>query len=784
MGNEFFSQYSIEKPHYLTGGHLNLWKIYRGIHKNTYQKVSVFVFDKKTLDQFPKNDHEALLSILKNEAASLVKFKHPNILSIVEQLIEDKYSLGFITEDISYSLSKLSQTKQFSPSPLEIKLIMSELSNTILFLNNNCNIVHTNINPDGIFISNDLHVKVSSLNFSLGNENENDQDMTCTNFSKSFLNRNLSFAAPEIVYSAKATANSDIFSLGLLFCFLLKSLKGDNSSLLELSNNIPEDYKRAYSVFDNKINSMDNNTLEQRLITMMLKEKSKQRIAINDLVKHSYFTDNCFQALLFILNTTTNDFTKNLFFYKQYPFIFPLFENKIISNYFLPSLLNNLKNDNLTNILLPNVFVTCEHNSSIDFEETIWPKLKDLFQMKTIPAASLHYLLLKLTYISETISAKEFSTHCISIVSKAMDCGVVKIQIAVADAFLGVSSKIDTHVFNNQLYPRILQILANTTSNGLKVKFLEVLMKVAASLEQGIINASLLQFLDLFCKKNLSYPICVGVLKIYEEIEKCVSIDAITKKIIPNLISILSTGSLSPLLFDNFITLIQKLLRKIKNSREKELVQEPIIIMDNLVKEKYNKDTCSWKNMSYNERISVVDDFFNKQDDIGNEKEKYQCVAHSDKIENKVAKNVDNESVKELKAKSSSIQRKNFLEISNANKHNQKQNNINTPIDLNKINTNEIMNTVLLQKETQENTIQIGKKKSKFDQWDDEDEKNVVSVENSNIQYLPSKEKEKRTKLTNIAGKTFKQKQQSKEQINTAKTQNEFINNLDSLLND
>ena len=116
MGNELFGEYNIEKEPFLTGGYLNLWNIYRGIHKERKQNVCVFVFEKKNLNKFQKEEQNDILNSLKKEAQSLIKYKHPSILGIVEPLLEDKNSIGFVTEEFKYNLS--SWVKSINPSKL------------------------------------------------------------------------------------------------------------------------------------------------------------------------------------------------------------------------------------------------------------------------------------------------------------------------------------------------------------------------------------------------------------------------------------------------------------------------------------------------------------------------------------------------------------------------------------------------------------------------------------------------------------------------------------------
>ena len=65
MGNQFFTNYTIEKTHYLEN---NFWKIYNGEHNETKQKVSVFVFDKSDLNNYSEEEREKILNFLRKES--------------------------------------------------------------------------------------------------------------------------------------------------------------------------------------------------------------------------------------------------------------------------------------------------------------------------------------------------------------------------------------------------------------------------------------------------------------------------------------------------------------------------------------------------------------------------------------------------------------------------------------------------------------------------------------------------------------------------------------------
>ena len=90
MGSDLFKQYTIDKNPFITN---TKWSIHEATHKQRKTKSCVFVANKANIT----NDKETQISFLKTDATSLMKYKHPNILGIVEPFTEDKYSIGFIT---------------------------------------------------------------------------------------------------------------------------------------------------------------------------------------------------------------------------------------------------------------------------------------------------------------------------------------------------------------------------------------------------------------------------------------------------------------------------------------------------------------------------------------------------------------------------------------------------------------------------------------------------------------------------------------------------------------
>src|ERR1700742_1580747 len=100
------------------------WKIFDAKHKSNGKSVSVFTFDKKTLEPHSggfgrssgggaiKKVHEEGVARLRNEASSLARLRHPNILELAEP-VEDTRNGGlmFATEPVTASLAVLLREK-------------------------------------------------------------------------------------------------------------------------------------------------------------------------------------------------------------------------------------------------------------------------------------------------------------------------------------------------------------------------------------------------------------------------------------------------------------------------------------------------------------------------------------------------------------------------------------------------------------------------------------------------------------------------------------------------
>lgn len=86
MGAQLIKNVDIEKDIISTGGHLGIWSMNRGRQQNIEKReVCVFSLEKKRWES-RTGKAEDVTSLMRREATSLVRYKHPCVLGIVEPL--------------------------------------------------------------------------------------------------------------------------------------------------------------------------------------------------------------------------------------------------------------------------------------------------------------------------------------------------------------------------------------------------------------------------------------------------------------------------------------------------------------------------------------------------------------------------------------------------------------------------------------------------------------------------------------------------------------------------
>lgn len=249
-GNNVTREYEV-LDQVCTAGVGLLWKVYNGYKKSTKQEVSVFVFEKKALDRWSKEDREAILEVMRRGVQQLTKIRHPHVLTVQHPLEESRDSLAFATEPVFASLANVVGDNVRAEKKLydvEIRHGLLQLFDGLQFLHNDAKIVHRNICAETIVINKNRSWKLFGFDFCVANTPQPDGKpyWPCKEYSTAMhmlAQPALEYTAPEIALNNINSTDSDLFSLGvLIFCIYsgkpLKLFGNDYSAFRRYANEL------------------------------------------------------------------------------------------------------------------------------------------------------------------------------------------------------------------------------------------------------------------------------------------------------------------------------------------------------------------------------------------------------------------------------------------------------------------------------------------------------------------------------------------------------------------
>jgi SCY1-like protein 2 len=293
------------------------WKIYDAKKKKTNQPVSIFVFDRKSLDSGSSGSSGSGLSLrgsgssglrtaqdevverLKSEASLLARLRHPCVLELVEPVEETRNGgLQFVTEPVTGSLATLlvekdeeerdgggryvrnddgrRRRREVEIDELEIQKGLLQVGKALEFLHESANLIHGNLTPEAVMVNAKV-CKIRSINPNplLGTRThemcgQSDWKICGLSFTTNSVKPSLppqfdprlppnvqlqlDYAAPDLVLDQTLLTSCDLFSLGLLIVALYNY---PHKSPLE-SHNSSSNYRRILSSPQTTPNASNN----------------------------------------------------------------------------------------------------------------------------------------------------------------------------------------------------------------------------------------------------------------------------------------------------------------------------------------------------------------------------------------------------------------------------------------------------------------------------------------------------------------------------------------------
>lgn len=168
--------------------------VYKGVNTITKQIVAI-----KRINKQPHNDE---INILK-------RIEHPNIIKLIDVINDDKYTyiiLEYCSEsDLSVFLDNKPLREKYAQK------YMRQISSALKYLHN-CGILHRDLKPQNILMTNIDTIKLTDFGFAKKNDNNNIYKTICGSPI---------YMAPEIIKHSTYDNKTDLWSVGVILYEML-----------------------------------------------------------------------------------------------------------------------------------------------------------------------------------------------------------------------------------------------------------------------------------------------------------------------------------------------------------------------------------------------------------------------------------------------------------------------------------------------------------------------------------------------------------------------------------
>ncbi|KAI9756256.1 MAG: hypothetical protein M4579_003923 [Chaenotheca gracillima] len=410
------------------------WKIYEAKKKSTGKVVSVFSFERKSLDPNAglgrsggpslRRIHDDVVERLKKEASSLARLRHPSVLELVEP-VEDTRSGGimFATEQVTASLAGLLEEKdsqerasgvggrssryvveeaeggrrrrEVEIDELEIQKGLLQIGKGLEFLHESAGLVHGNMSPEAIYINAKSDWKISGLAFcSAADDSEKATSVGRMSLSDVLqydprlprtVQMNFDYTSPDFILDNNITTSADMFSLGLVIVALYNS---PHTSPLQANSSISA-YKRLFSS-SSTVPSQSNQYLSSRplpkdltstVLPRLLTRRPAQRVSAREFQQSPYFDNILVSTIRFLDSFPAKTPSEKAQFMRGLPRVLTQFPKSVLEKKVLPALVEEMKDHDLLSLVLQNIFKLIKQMPSgrRAFTDIVTPRLRDIF---------------------------------------------------------------------------------------------------------------------------------------------------------------------------------------------------------------------------------------------------------------------------------------------------------------------------------------------------------------------------------------------------------------------
>ncbi|KAI9466010.1 other/SCY1 protein kinase [Lactarius psammicola] len=551
------------------------WRVQSATHKVTGKRVSVWTFDKRgaEIDRLSPMARDKSMDVLKAEATSLSKLRHPCILEMVEPLEETRSELIFATEALLSSLYLAIPGSPYATSlvdldEVEIQKGILQLCKGLSFLHTSARTIHSNIHPESILINSAGDWKLGGLGLTIPLKRSDGSSTewefpSYDNRMPPFAQRSFDYIAPEYILDEVLNTASDMYSLGCLIHAV--HLKGD----LPFKNfgnlgSVREHAGRPLS----GIARLDRDL--QAMLASLVTRHPQSRPTPASLPTHPFFSSLPISTLNFLdrSNFAAKSREEKISFMKGLTRVLDRFSEGLRTRKILPTLLEEMKDTQLLPYILPNVFSISTILTPQQFASLVLPSLKPLFTIKE-PPQNMLTLLDNLNTLQEKTEKTVFREHVLPLVYNALESEHAAVQERALGVVPGLCESIDYAEVRGVLFPRVAVVFTQTRLLSVKVATLVTFLSMVQTLDQTSLTQNLVPLLSKIRTKEPA--VTMATLSVQEAMGLKVDREAVATLVLPQLWAM----SIGPLLnieqFQRFMAVIRKLSDRVEKEHNQFL---------------------------------------------------------------------------------------------------------------------------------------------------------------------------------------------------------------------
>lgn len=563
--------------------HCGLWKIFRATRnasslapaaggsssasasKNT---VSIWTHTFNTRGQV----RQRITEQLKKEASSLTRLRHPCILEVVEPLEESRNDVTFATEQVFASLSEalVSDHRQdVQLDEVEIQKGLLQVARGLEFLHT-AKMVHQNLSPDSILINAKGDWKLAGFSFLTPLElpgGGGKTPWTFPDYDPSLppaMSRNFDYMAPEYALDEKLGPENDMYSLGCVVYAVHN--KGsppfrNRNSLPNLRGNADQ---LATTIGSQSWSRMGSDVLD--VLSSLLTRFPAARLTAASFQQARYFNSILVSTLKFMERDSFAGRTKEerVQYLKGLLKILPQFSDRLLRRKVLPAVLELMTDRSLLPFILPNVFHISKNLSSLEFTNSVLPKLKPLFAVQDPPQNMLLLLdQIEPLFVPKT-APTTFREEVTPLLYAALEAENVLVQEKALRTVPRLAEILEYAHVKEVLFPKLASLFAKTKVLSVKVNCLICFHAMVGILDKYTLTEKLVPILARIKTKEPS--VMVATLAVHESMAAKVDRETLATAIIPQL----WVMSMGPLLNADQFGRFMKAVREMSTRVEKE----------------------------------------------------------------------------------------------------------------------------------------------------------------------------------------------------------------------